>query len=50
MLESVDGSCVALVLQVLVDDKLQVQEGEEQEQEQEQGGGKLQVQGGVVVG
>ena len=42
MPESVDGSCVALVLQVLVDDKLQVQEGEEQEQEQ--GGGKLQVQ------
>ena len=48
MLESVDGSCVALVLQVLVDDKLQVQEGEEQEQER--GGGKLQVQGGAVVG
>ena len=48
MLESVDGSCVALVLQVLVDDKLQVQEGEEQEQEQECG--KIQVQGGVVVG
>ena len=48
VLESVDGSCVALVLQVLVDDKLQVQEGEEQEQEQ--GGGKLQVQGGAVVG
>ena len=48
MPESVDGSCVALVLQVLVDDKLQVQEGEEQEQEQ--GGGKLQVQGWVVVG
>ena len=48
MPESEGGSCVALVLQVLVDDKHQVQEGEEQEQEQ--GGGKLQVQGGVVVG